>query len=160
VYIRVRSPGLPSIVVSIQERRNEPRGRHWLEGIVGVGAVRESAEGGVDHLLVALDGGQQRDVDVDAAAFSARNRVSTATTPRETLRLNLRSRLLSFNRRGVAVHRSRDERIGVEKLACDVEADDARRGLRSGGRSRRALPTRPRSARASSVLHAGLLVSG
>ncbi len=42
-YIRVRSPGLPSTVV-FQERRNQPQGRHWLEGIVGVRAVRESLQ--------------------------------------------------------------------------------------------------------------------
>jgi hypothetical protein len=42
-YIRVRSPGLPSTVVSIQERRNQPKDA-LARGIVGVRAVRESLQ--------------------------------------------------------------------------------------------------------------------
>src|ERR1700730_17522296 len=35
------------------------------------------------------------------------------------------SRLLSLERRAVLIDPDRDERIGVEKVACDVETDDA-----------------------------------
>jgi hypothetical protein len=38
--------------------------------------------------------------------------------------VDLGSRLLTFERRAVLVDPGRDERIGVEEVACDVEANE------------------------------------
>jgi hypothetical protein len=103
--------------VSITGKEERGHGGHGLEGIVGVRAVRESAEVGVDHLLVALDREEQRDVDVDAAAGELLDRGSPAAVP-GTL-------IITFGR----------SRRGHSSVACAIVASvsSATSGVHSNG---------------------------
>ena len=71
-----------SALASMRETKNEATEEIPCDRLAGGDAALEAAQVGLDHLLVALDGEQQRHVDVDAASGQLLDRADARAASR------------------------------------------------------------------------------